>query len=160
NVGGVAVEDATHHDDGASGPNFVAENFRAVRQREDGLGGIEAYLAAIDVEGGDDFDVLRFIRADSSVHQPDISAVAGRPSIKVDALEKRTGTVPDSHDGNSDFVHYRKKPKLAGVAQPGQESCHHIAIFAERNPGGEGDGKEWDQPVSRPAQAANTRDFD
>src|SRR5437764_5344318 len=107
-VSSVAVEDATHHDDGAGGPDFVAENFRAIRQRENGFGGIEPYFAAIDVEGGDDFDVLRYVRADSSVHQPDISAVAGRPSIKVDALEKRTDTVPDAHDGNSEFDHYKK----------------------------------------------------
>jgi hypothetical protein len=35
---------------------------------------------------------------------------------------------------------YRKPPKLAAGARPGQESCHFIAIFAERN-AGDGDGE-------------------
>src|SRR3979411_2443227 len=35
---------------------------------------------------------------------------------------------------------YRKPPKLDAAAGSGQESCHNIAIFAERNPGGGDDG--------------------
>jgi hypothetical protein len=94
------------------------------------------------------------------VHQPDISTIAGRSSIEVDALEQRTGTVPNSYDGNSDFIHLQENPRLAVAARPGQESCHHIALFVECNPGGETKQKKRSWRFWGPAQAVTAGDFD
>ena len=63
-VRGVAIENATHHDDGASRFDLLAKDLGAVGQGENRLGGIEAHFPAIDVESGDDFDILRLIGAD------------------------------------------------------------------------------------------------
>jgi hypothetical protein len=54
------------------------------------------------------------------VHQPDIRAVAGRISVKVDALEERTEAVPYAHYGNSDFVHCEKNTEISGNPESGQ----------------------------------------
>ena len=47
-------------------------------------------------------------RARSSVHQPDVGAVAGRAAVEIDPLDERTDAISHPDDGNSDFVHYRK----------------------------------------------------
>jgi hypothetical protein len=39
--------------------------------------------------------------------------------VKVDALQERAEAVPHPHDGNSDFIHCRKRRRLA--AAPGWE---------------------------------------
>jgi hypothetical protein len=73
------------------------------------------------------------------VHQADIGGAVSRGApVKIDPLQKRTETVPDPDDSDSDFIHLQETSKLAAPACPEQESCHFIAIFAERNPGGEG----------------------
>ena len=87
-VRGVAIEYATHHDDSASRFDLLAKDLGAVRRGENCFGGIEAYFPAIDVESSDDFDIIRLIRADFPVHQSDIGTIAGRVSIKVDALKE------------------------------------------------------------------------
>ncbi len=107
---GIAVENATHHDDGAGRLDFFAKNLGAIRRGENRLGGVQAHFAAVDIECGHDFDVPRLIGTDLPVHQPDIGAVAGRIPIEVDALEERTGAVPHADNGNSDFVHRTKSP--------------------------------------------------
>jgi hypothetical protein len=71
------------------------------------------------------------------MHQADIRRTVLRwLAVKVDPLQERTETIPDPDDRDSDFVHCRKTSKLAVAARPGQESCHNIALFAERNPRG------------------------
>jgi hypothetical protein len=69
------------------------------------------------------------------VHQPDIGPITGRTPVKIDALQERAEAVPHPDDGNSDFIHCRKTLKVAVAARLGQESCHNIAIFEERNAG-------------------------
>ena len=60
----------------------------SARQLDHRLRYVETHFPAVDVESGHNFDILRLIRPNSPVHQPDIGAVAGRVSIEVDALEK------------------------------------------------------------------------
>jgi hypothetical protein len=85
---GIAVENTAHHHDGTSRFDFFAKDFGAVRRGENRLGRVNAHFPPIDVESGDDFDILWLIRPNLSVHQPDIGTVAGRTSIEVDALKK------------------------------------------------------------------------
>jgi hypothetical protein len=131
-VFGAAIEDASHHDDGTGRGDFITKDLGAIRQREDRFGGIEADLTAINVEGGDHFDVLRLVRSNPPVHQAHIGAIAGRTTVKVNTLKERAEAIPHAYNRDSDFVHYRKTLKLAVAARPGQESCHNIAIFEER----------------------------
>jgi hypothetical protein len=101
---------------------------------EDGFGGVQSDLPAIDVKGGHDLDILRFVRANPAMHQTHVRrTVARRAAVKIDPLQERTETIPHPNHGNSDFVHCRKTPRLLVAALPGQEGCHNIAIFAERN---------------------------
>src|SRR6266576_3649223 len=99
---GEAVEDAAHHDDRACRLEILAEYLRAIRPGENGFRGVEPDLAAIDIESGHDFDVLRLIRPDPAMHEADVGrAVAGRVAVKIDALQERAETVPHPDDGYS-----------------------------------------------------------
>src|SRR5438876_11787993 len=57
---------------------------------KNGLADVESHLAAIDIKGGNHFDVLRLVRADATVHQAGTAAVAIGPAIKIDSLDERT----------------------------------------------------------------------
>ena len=105
----IAVQNATHHDNGAGRSDLLAKDLGAIGRSENRLAHVEAHLAAVDVESGHDFDVLRLVRPDLSVHQADTGAVAGSAAIEVDSLDKRTRTVADSNDGDSDFVHVKRQ---------------------------------------------------
>ena len=100
-----SIEHAAHHDDRAGRLDFFAKDFGAVRRRENRLADVEPYFAAIDIESGDDFDVVRPIRPDLLVHQADTCPVAGRAAIEVDSLEKRTRAVADPDDRDWNFTH-------------------------------------------------------
>jgi len=46
------------------------------------------------------------VRADAAVHQAGSAAIAVGPAIKIDSLNKGTGTVAHSDNGDSDFAHF------------------------------------------------------
>ena len=50
---------------------------------------IDPHFAAIDIERGDDFDVVRPIGPDLLVHQADACPVARRAAIETDSLDQR-----------------------------------------------------------------------
>ena len=87
-VRGVAVEYATHHDDGASRFDLLAKDLGAVRRGENCFGGVEAYFPPIDVESSDDFDIIRLIRADLAGASIRHRHRCRKVSIKVDALKE------------------------------------------------------------------------
>src|SRR5439155_24194610 len=103
---GKTVENTTHFHDSAGALDFIAKNFSAVRRRKNGLADIESHFAAIDIKGGNHFDILRLVRADATVHEAGTTAVAIGSAIKIDSLDERTGTVAHSDDGDSDFAHF------------------------------------------------------
>src|SRR4029077_4820335 len=103
-----------HFHDCAGAVDFIAKNLRAVRRGKNGLAHIESYLAAIDIKGGNHFDVLRLVRADAAVHEAGIAAVPIGPAIKIDSLDERTGTVAHPDDGDSDFAHSVSATLCAG----------------------------------------------
>jgi hypothetical protein len=112
---GKTVENTTHFHDCAGALDFIAKNFSAVRRRKNGLADIESDFPAIDIKGGNHFDILRLVRADATVHEAGTVAVAIGPAIKIDSLDERTGTVAHSDDGDSDFAHFEivKAEKLS-----------------------------------------------
>jgi hypothetical protein len=87
-VRGIAIEHATHHHHSAGGLDLFAKDFGAVWRRKNRLGDVETDFPAIDVEGGDNLDILRLILAHLPMHQSDIRAIAGRVAIEVNALEE------------------------------------------------------------------------
>src|SRR5205823_10874599 len=99
-------ENTTHFHDGAGAQDSIAKNFSALRRGKNGFAHIESRFAAIDIKGGNHFDVPRLVRADATVHQAGTTAVAIGSAIKIDSLDERTGTVAHSDDGDSDFVHF------------------------------------------------------
>src|SRR5436190_22829654 len=103
---GKTVQNAPHLNDCAGALDFIAEDFSAIRRRKNGLANIESHLPAIDIKSGNYFDVLRVVRADATVHQAGSVAIAIGPAIKIDSLNKGTGTVAHSDNGDSDFTHF------------------------------------------------------
>src|ERR1700719_1890984 len=86
-----------------------------------GLADIEPDFAAVDIEGGHNFDVSGPIRGDLLVHQPDRGAIDGGASIKIDTLDERTGTVAHSNDGDTNLSH-GKKEILPAAVRVGQDA--------------------------------------
>jgi hypothetical protein len=111
---GKTIENAAHFHDCAGALDFIAKNFSAVRRRKNGLAHIQSHFAAIDIKGGNHFDVLRLVRADATVHEAGAAAVAIGPAIKIDSLDERTGTVAHPDDGDSDFAHSVSATLCAG----------------------------------------------
>jgi hypothetical protein len=68
------------------------------------------------------------------MHEADVGTAVFRGlAVKINPLQKRTETIPHPYDSDSDFIHLQETSTLAAPACSGQESCHFIAIFAERN---------------------------
>src|SRR5947207_13938759 len=72
------------------------------------------HLPVTDSEAGPHFEVHRVRRGAAAVHQPATAAIAVRPSIKIDSLDERTGTVAHPDDGDSDFAHSVSATLCAG----------------------------------------------
>jgi hypothetical protein len=80
---------------------MVAEHRRAIGLLEDRAGDVPADLAAVNVPGGDDPDVLGPVAAQVPVHQPDL--VVGSAILVVgEPLHQRAGAIADSDDGDVD----------------------------------------------------------
>src|SRR6184192_1907544 len=121
NVRGEAVHDHAHFHDGAVKADFVAKDFGAIGRRENGFADIEPDFAAVDIEGGHNFDVSGPIRGDLLVHQADGGAIDGGTAIKIDTLDERTGTVAHSDDGDTNLSH-GKKEILPAAERLGQDA--------------------------------------
>ena len=78
-VRGIAVENAAHHDDGPGRFDLVAKNFGAIGRGENRLAHIEPHFAAIDVECGHHFDILRPVRPDLRCIKPTSAPLRGVP---------------------------------------------------------------------------------
>jgi hypothetical protein len=104
-VRGKSVEHAAHVHDCASEFEFLAEDLCAIGRREYGFADIKTDFAPIDIERGNDFNVIRPIRADLAMHQPGARPVGRGAVIKIYSLDKRAGTITNSNDGNSYFSH-------------------------------------------------------
>jgi hypothetical protein len=63
------------------------------------------------------------------MHQANVhGAVVGGAPVEIDSLEKRAETVSHPDRGNSDFVHCRKRSRLAIASRAGKEQgAHHRA---------------------------------
>ena len=120
-VRGEAVHDHAHFHDVAGKADFVAKDFGAIGRRENGFADIEPDFAAVDIEGGHNFDVSGPIRGDLLVHQADGGAIDGGTAIKIDTLDERTGTVAHSDDGDTNLSH-GKKEILPGAMSLGQDA--------------------------------------
>ena len=89
--------------DGHAEVGDVGELHGVVGIGEDGLGEIEADLARVDVEGGDEVEIGDGIAAEDGVHDAgDLVAVLG-VLIVGDALDERGGAVADADDGDVDL---------------------------------------------------------
>ena len=102
----VAVQNASHFYNSARELDVFTENLCAIGRGENGFAHIQANLAPVDIECGDNFNVTRAVTADLPVHQPDASAVDGRTVVKIDSLDKRAGAVSDTDNGDSYFSHF------------------------------------------------------
>ena len=100
-----SIEHAAHSYDRAGLSNFFAKDLGTIRRRENRLADIDPYLAAIDIERGDDFDVVRPIGPDLLMHQADARPVAGRAAIESDSLDQRARAVADPDDRDWNFTH-------------------------------------------------------
>ena len=108
-VRGKPVEHAAHVHDCASEFDFLAEDLCAIGRREYGFADIKTDFAPIDIERGNDFNVIRPIRADLAMHQPSPRAVGRRAVIKIDSLDERAGAITNSNNGDSYFSHANDK---------------------------------------------------
>ena len=80
---------------------MVAEDGGAIGLREDRSGDVLADLAAVDVPGGDELDVLGPVAAEVPVHQPDL-VVGAAILIMGEALHERARAIADADDGDVD----------------------------------------------------------
>ena len=113
---GKTVHDHAHFHDRAGKRDFFAKNFGAIGRRKDGLADVESDFAAIDIERGDDFDVARPIGADLAMHKADGAAVDPRAPIEIDTLDKGTGAITDTDNGDSNLSHGKKEILPAAVS--------------------------------------------
>src|SRR5262249_25477989 len=102
----VTVENAAHFYNGAGELDLFTESLGAIRRRENGLANVQTDLAAIDVKRGHDLDVARAVPANVPVHQANAGAIGRGAIIKIDSLDKRAGTISNSHNGDSYFSHF------------------------------------------------------
>src|SRR5688572_15716659 len=88
---------------------LALEHRRVVRLREDRLFDGTADLAAIDVERGDDLEVLNPISADLGVHHTrGLRRVV--MLVVLDALKQRACTIADARDRELDGLHDAASP--------------------------------------------------
>ena len=106
-VGGHAIELRPGLHDDVGYRQRALENAGAVRLGEDRLLQRMADLAAIDVEGGDEFDVGAAIAADVLAHHAvELGIAVG--AVILHALDQRAGAIADTGDGNLDLLHERQ----------------------------------------------------
>ena len=91
--------------DGDAGRRDVGDLDGVVLGGVDRLGQVEADLLGVDVERGDELDVVDVVVTELDVHQP--GDVAGRVGVLVvlDALDQRAGAVADADDGYANGSH-------------------------------------------------------
>src|SRR5881396_3514470 len=102
----IAVKDASHPYDRASELDLFGKDFCAIGRRKNGLTDVKTDSTPVNVKSGNDFDIVRPVRSDLPMHQPDASAVGGGAVIKIDSLDKRAGAVSNAYDGDSYFSHF------------------------------------------------------
>ncbi len=117
-VGRDPVVDRCHlHGDARLG-ELSLEDGGVVGLGEDGLFDRLADFALVDVEGGDDLDVLKAVAADVIVHES--RRVLGRMLIELEALDERARAVADADDGQFHLFHGERLRVLAAVAPVAQ----------------------------------------
>ena len=94
----------------------VGELHRVVGLDEDGLGEVLADLVGVDVEGGDEVEVVDVVVAQEGVHDAGDFLALGGVAVEVDALHERGGAVADPDDGDVDLAHGGTALLLAACA--------------------------------------------
>jgi hypothetical protein len=105
-VVGVAIENAAHFYDRTTKPYFFTKDLRAIWRGKNSFADVKANLAPINVKSGNHLYIIRPIRTNLLVHQPDASAVDRGAVIKVYSLDERAGAVSDADNGDSYFSHF------------------------------------------------------
>ena len=97
------IQNTAHAHGNTNLGNSGVKHHGTVRSRKDCFCNILSNFAFVDVECGRDFNIGGFISTDLPVHDPD-GVVDTLTLVIMDALNQRTGTVPDSDYGNLYFV--------------------------------------------------------
>jgi hypothetical protein len=82
----------------------ASELDRVVLPREDRVGEILADLLLVDIDRGDELDVLDVIAAEIDVHQAGDDLVGRGVLVVLDALDEGRGAVADADDGDADLA--------------------------------------------------------
>ena len=82
---------------------------------ENRLGQILADFVAIDVEGGDEFDVAHMVIAQLHVHEAGNLIGGIGILIVMDALDKGGSAVAGADDGDTDFLSHGRMSPVVGV---------------------------------------------
>ena len=103
-VFGNAVEDAAHLHGHAEVGHIFKKNRRIVGPRKYCLRDVFSNLALIDVERSDHLDVGRLVLTDFPVDEA-IGGVLALAVVVVDALDQRTGAIPNANYCDTNFFH-------------------------------------------------------
>ena len=97
----------------------LGELDRVVDLGEERLGGVEADLLGVDVEGGHELDVADVVAAELDVHQA--GHAVGRVGVLVvgEALHQGAGAVAHAGDGEADLAHVGSSWRCACAGRRG-----------------------------------------
>ena len=90
--------------DGHAGRRDVGDLDGVVFAGQDGIGEIDADLLAVDVERGDELDVVDVVLAELHVHQAGNRGLGVGVPVVLDALDKRRGAVAHTNDCNTNRI--------------------------------------------------------
>src|SRR5262245_22672135 len=122
-VRGYTVKHRTHLNDHIRHRQRALKHARAVRLCEDGLLERTPHLPAVDIEGGDKFDIAAAVSANGRAHDA-VETFTLAVAIVFDALHQGTGTIANHGNGHFYVIAFRLRALTFFISHTSVDSKH------------------------------------